>query len=246
MFIFRKKPHVKFTIKLAGVPTELNVMYKSTKEFCRDYLTDEAPVFSVSVCMDDIDSERKIAVSDKDHFRRLSARDYETTALLRKLADGLINYNAVLIHGSVVALDGRAYMFTAPSGTGKTTHSKLWVKNIPDCRILNGDKPFVLFKDGHVYACSSPWTGKEKYGTNEILPLEAVCILGRGEENHIEKIKFKDAMNALLNQCHIPHGSEGLAEAVKLIKNLSEVRLYRLGCNTEDEAAIAAYNEMVK
>lgn len=64
------------------------------------------------------------------------------------------------MHGTVVDHNGQAYMFTAPSGTGKTTHAKLWLDNLPDAFIVNGDKPFIIAGDEQPKACGTPWAGK--------------------------------------------------------------------------------------
>ena len=98
----------------------------------------------------------------------------------------LIDFDVLLFHGSVVAVDGQAFLFTAKSGTGKTTHTRLWLKQIPGCHVLNGDKPLLLFRNDGIYACGTPWQGKENYGTNEILPLKSICLFNRDIKNHKE------------------------------------------------------------
>jgi len=170
----------------------------------------------------------------------------ETLALAEVVLKKLISYGVILFHGAVMAVDGKAYLFTAKSGTGKTTHCKLWLENIPNCHILNGDKPLLLFKDGKVYACGSPWMGKEKYGVNEILPLEAICLLYRDKENHTEAIAVKDCFDSLVHQCHIPSGSGVMLTVFNMLKKLPDISFYRLGCNMKAEAAFVSYNAMVK
>ena len=239
-----------FTIRLARLPIRVRSIFESTKEFCRDYLTDESAEIELVITPDEIDKARQIAREDDIYEGRvpLNYRDsyIETIALLRMSAETLIPHGVLLFHGSVVAVDGKAYLFTAKSGTGKTTHSRLWLKNIPGAHILNGDKPFMLFNDDGIFVCGSPWMGKEHYGRNEILPLAGIAILERDTFNHIESITYKEALPVLTFQSHKPPQDDRMVEYIKLIGRLSSVPLYRLGCNMEDEAALVSYRGMAK
>lgn len=239
----------EFTIKLAGIAVGVTALYQETELFCKGYLTEEDPVFNVSVNRDDILSER-IRNERQMMLEGFLQADFtdeymETLALYRKVTAELLCHNIILFHSAVVALNGKAYAFTAKSGTGKTTHVNLWKKHIPGCYILNGDKPLLLFRDGKVYACGTPWMGKEACGTNEILPLDAVCILKRAAVNHIEEITIKGCFDVLLNQCHVPDGSGSIFKVLGLLRELSKRKLYCLRCNMEDEAALVSYRGMV-
>lgn len=239
MCLFIRKPRVQFTIKLAGIPIEVNALYSQTKDFCKEYLSDDISDISISIYKKDIREERK------RNSARCSNRYLETLALCRKVASALLEHGVVLFHGAAMVANGKAYLFTAKSGIGKTTHCKLWLKNIPECHILNGDKPLLLFKENQIYVCGSPWMGKENYGVNEILPLESICLLNRDEVNHIEKISLNDSFETMMNQCHIPEGNGNFAKVVNMIKQLSNMRYYRLGCNMKDEAAKVSYENMI-
>ena len=240
---------IQFTISLAGVPIGVSALHASTERFCGDYLTGEDPVCSVAVSQADIEAERACSIRQAEREGR-AGRGYsdaylETLALYRALARPLLSHGAVIFHGSVLALEGRAYLFTAPSGTGKTTHSRLWLEQIPGTHVLNGDKPLLRVQDGCVLACGTPWQGKENYGRNEILPLEAVCILERGEENRIEQITFREALPALIRQTHQPQEPELMMKTLSLIGELgSRARLFRLRCNMQPEAALVSYRGM--
>jgi len=240
----------EFTIKLAEISIGVKALFSETKSFCRDYLTNECPAFEVELTSEDILSERR-------HNERqialegFSQADYtdeylETLALYRKITALLVDYGVLLFHGAVMAAEGKAYLFTAKSGTGKTTHCRLWLDNIPNCHILNGDKPLLLFKENTVYACGTPWMGKENFGTNEILPLAGLCILERSETNHIERIPFAEAYPILLMQTHISDGTNKLLKTIRILKNLEAIALYRLGCNMDTEAAFVSYHAMAK
>ena len=239
-----------FTIMLCGIAIGVHSMFEATRDFCSEYLTDRPPKFELTVTPNDLEAERQ-SLQKSDIYEGREAVNYrdedlERTALLRLAADKLPEYDALLFHGAIVAFEGKCYMFTAPSGTGKTTHSLLWLKNIPHSYILNGDKPFLLSKEGEIYGCASPWQGKEDYGVNEILPLAGICLLERADFNHIEKISYDSAFEALVLQSHKPAKTPALLNYMKLLSRFSKVALYRLGCNTEDEAALVCYKKMTE
>ena len=237
-----------FTISLAGVPIGVSAVEPTTEHFCADYLTDEAPVLTVSLTKADISAEREHSEkTDAAHgaaVRRFSDRYLETLALYRKVAAALLDYDTLLIHGSVIALDGGAYMFTAPSGTGKTTHTKLWLENVPGTHVLNGDKPLIKITESGIFACGTPWRGKEKLGQNETLPLKGVCVIGRAAQNRIEKVKLGDVLNDIIRQTHVPDGC--LVKTLALIGRLDALNYYRLFCNTEPEAALLSSRYMAQ
>ena len=238
-----------FTLSLAGVPLRAQTLWPETREYCRDYLSEEEPRFTVCVTQAHIDAEREIAQREAALEgrgpRRCSDRYLEPLALYRLIAARLLDYGAVVFHGSAVAAEGRVYLFTAPSGTGKTTHSRLWLSEVPGSYILNGDKPLLRVEAGRVLVCGTPWRGKERYGVNEILPLAAICVLERAEENRIEPISLHDALPTLIRQTHRPREQEGLLRTLELISAVGRtVKLYRLGCNREPEAARVSWNGM--
>lgn len=236
-----------FTVSLARIPVGISALYQTTEGFMRDYLSDEEPLFSIKISSDDIAYER-VKSAEQDEADSITPRSYsdnylETLAVLRKIAERLPDYDAVLFHGSVIAEGGKAYMFTAPSGTGKTTHIRLWQDLLPDAYVLNGDKPFLKVTDKCIYACGTPWQGKEKYGTNKILPLDAICILERSDTNSIEDITLSDALPVLIHQVYRPDAS--MLATLKLISKIGEhVKLYRLRCNREHEAARVSIEHM--
>lgn len=238
-----------FTIKLADIPIGIKCLYESTETFCEEFQTEEAPAFTVELGIAEILNEREIA-KEQDIRDGISPQPYsdeylETIALYRKLAEPLLNRNCLIFHGAVVAVHGCAYLFTAKSGTGKTTHAKLWLKNIENSYILNGDKPLIKIEKGRIITHGTPWRGKEEYGINESLPLSAICVLERDTMNHIERISASEAFPILYQQSHHVGGFEEMGKTLELLDLLAQgVRLYRLGCNMEDEAAMVSFGAM--
>lgn len=238
-----------FTISIAGFPIRIEALYESTRHFCRDYLCEQAPVLRVHIEQSDLDRER--VKSDREHALEglapvnFSDAYLETLAVYRKIAASLLEKDVLLFHGSVMAYEGKAYLFTAVSGTGKTTHCRLWLSQIPGTYVLNGDKPLLRIEKDRVLACGTPWQGKEHYGRNEILPLEAICLLTRDNVNHIEPLSFHDAFPTLLAQSNRSSEPEALLHTLGLTERLGKLtRLYRLGCNMEPEAALVSFRAM--
>lgn len=238
-----------FTISVAGFPIHIEALHESTMRFCRDYLCLDEPVLSIRIDQDDLDRERVKSDREREleglapHF--FSDAYLETLAVYRKIAAALLERDVLLFHGSVMGYKGKAYLFTAASGTGKTTHCQLWLSQIPGTYVLNGDKPLLRIEEDRVLACGTPWQGKEHYGKNEILPLEAICILTRDSTNHIEGLSFHDAFPALIAQSNRSPEPKALLHTLSLTERLGKLtRLYRLGCNMEPEAALISFRAM--
>ena len=238
-----------FTISLAGFPIRIEALYESTMRFCADYLSSGQPLFHIRMETPDLDREREQSDRERELEGlppyRFSGAYLETLAVYRKIAAALLQKDVLLLHGSVMAFEGKAYLFTAPSGTGKTTHCRLWLSELPGAYVLNGDKPLLRVEPDQVFACGTPWQGKENYGRNEILPLEAICILGRDSVNHIEPVSFHDAFPTLIAQTNRPPETQALLKTLKLTERLGKLtRLYRLGCNMEKDAAAVSFHAM--
>lgn len=238
-----------FTMKLAEIPFGVTCLFESTRTFCREYLTGDVPCFTAELTHDDIDREREISrqldIQDGVEPCDYSDNYLEVIALHRKLAKPLLQRNCIIFHGAVVAVDGEAYLFTAKSGTGKTTHTNLWTKNIRNSYILNGDKPLIKIENGYIMVCGTPWRGKEGYGVNESVPLKALCILERNTENTIVPVTLSEAFPVLYQQTYHLEDAEDAAKTLCLLDRMGQrVKLFRLGCNMEDEAALVSYRAM--
>lgn len=154
----------------------------------------------------------------------------------------LVRFDGMLLHASCVEKDGFAYLFSAKSGTGKSTHTALWQNAFPDCRILNDDKPALRRIDGRFYACGTPFSGKYDISENRQVPVRALVFLMRGGENRIEPISAKEAIPLFLSQTLRPPKPSLMADMLELLGALlNEVPAFRLTCNMEAEAAHIAY-----
>ncbi|MBR3475043.1 MAG: hypothetical protein IKH34_08265 [Oscillospiraceae bacterium] len=240
----------EFTVKLAGVPVRIRAIHRQMRDFLRDYLSEDEPLFAVEMEQADIDRERVLGAENRaaEGLPPLECSDayLETLAIYRKLAERITAYDVLLFHGSVLAVDGQAYLFTARSGTGKSTHARLWREVFGERVVMiNDDKPLLRVEEGRVLAYGTPWNGKHHLGGNLSAPLKALCILTRDETNHIEPITPEDAFPMLVQQCYRPASGEGMLRVLELLERLSKnLKLYRLGCNMEPEAARISYQGM--
>ncbi len=226
---------------MAGRVIEVNSLYDAVHGYCAGYRTDEAPDFSVTVSQGDIDFERQRSENGED----FSPGYLEELAVYRKIAEKMPEYDTILFHGSVIAVDGIGYLFTAKSGTGKSTHTRLWRELFGERAVMvNDDKPLLNIRET-VTAYGTPYDGKHRLSCNTAVPLKAVCVLTRAPENHIEPITKAQAYAMLVQQAYRPTDVSALQRTITLIDKLADaVNLYRLGCNMDISAAQTAYNGM--
>ncbi|MBQ4071005.1 MAG: hypothetical protein IJD51_01140 [Clostridia bacterium] len=227
-------------IKIANIPIGLEPRFDYTRNYVKDYLTDEEPEFVVSASDEDIAREYELSGIRVPDFYA------ENVVLYRRIAEKMPEYDALVFHGAVLEYEGVAYAVTAHSGVGKTTHTRLWLSEF-DARILNGDKPILRLIDGKVYACATPWMGKEGYGYNAIRPLGGVGFLARGEVNIARKITPKSAVMRFMNQVYLPRENAAvLVRSMRVCDRLiSGVPLYEFECNMDPEAAHVTYAAFV-
>ena len=241
---------VRFTMQAAGRVVAVSALFESTRKFCKEYLSEAEPDFSVEIIAQDIEFEQ--IVVDKEYaLEGLPARkmdDFllERTALQRKIAERLFEFDVLLFHGSVIAVDGQAYLFTAKSGTGKSTHTRLWREMLGDRAVMvNDDKPFIQVMQESICVCGSPWNGKHHLGQNIDVPLKAICVLERGEQNEIQRISASEVVPMLIQQSNRPQRPALLPKYLDILESISQkIDFYRMKCNMDPEAAQIAYQTM--
>ena len=239
-----------FVMEIAGFAIGVEPLFESTRMYCREYWTDREPEFHVTVNREDLVQEQELLNIEADEEglkrRKFSDMFLERSVIQRRVAEALIGKDTLMLHGSTVAVDGQAYLFTAPCGTGKSTHTRLWREVFGDRAVMvNDDKPFLRITSDGVLACGSPWTGKHGLGSNVSFPLKGICILSRGSENKIRPLCPDDAADFLRSQCFVPGDPELASRAMELLQLLFRmVPLWQMECTKEPEAATAAYEAM--
>lgn len=238
-----------FKIKLAGRVFGITCQFEEVYAYCRDYVVKDSSDWHFREDAADIE----IVITAEDILREKSI---ETLVVLRKIADIMPAYQCFLMHGTVVSWRGNGYMFTAPSGTGKSTHAALWKKYLEnDVEIINGDKPFIRVEnsgraqksaDTQVYAYGSPWAGKEHWQKNTRVPLKGLCFLQRGKTNTIRKIQPTEAMPMLMPQVYCTNQPTMAAKVLDMLDVVfDEVPMYVLTCDMSEEAVRCSFEGMV-
>lgn len=160
----------------------------------------------------------------------------------------LLDYDGMMLHSSAVVVDGQAYLFTADSGTGKSTHTRLWLEKFGDrAFILNDDKPALRLEADGWYAYGTPWSGKHDISVDTRAPVAGIAILERGEVNSIEPFGGIAAIRAILMQANRPRDKAYREKLLELLdKLITQVPIWKLRCNMDLEAAEVSYRAMCK
>ncbi len=232
-----------FDIGIGGMTFRINSLFHHTQKYTKDFAIEDIGEHVIDMSWQDIHREREIC-SDENNgvdpsMKNVSDCFLEPVALLRKLADYIIDYDRVLMHGSAIAVNGKGYIFTALSGTGKSTHTALLRQlHGENAVMINDDKPFLSIKEGNVFVCGTPWMGKHRLGNNITVPLEGIFFLRRSEDNILKRLAPEDAVPLMISQCHRPTDPEKLMKTFELVDQiLNVVPLYDFGCNMDISAA---------
>ena len=165
----------------------------------------------------------------------------------RQFCAKLLEFNGFYLHSSAVALDGRAYLFSADSGVGKSTHTRLWKQVFGDrAQVFNDDKPALRYIDGSWYAYGTPWCGKDGININMKVPVAGICFLKRGEHNSIRPLNAKEALIRILPQTIYRFGKPRRADLLLTHINrlLERIPIFELENRPEPEAVLLSYETM--
>lgn len=185
-----------------------------------------------------------------------------STRLLRDAVFGINNAAMLLfafasafrgtleMHASVIENNGKAYLFLGKSGTGKSTHSRLWLEHIPDSVLMNDDNPAVrVWPDGRIICYGTPWSGKTPCYKNVEAPVGAFLQLRQWPENIIRKMSVLESYSSLYSSISgMKDDSCPMADALNdtLDKTLSAIPCYHLDCLPDAAAAQLSAATMIK
>ncbi len=227
--------------RIADLVFDLQTHYDHTPRQCAPYAIegDATPDLVLSVPEEEI-------LSSHAAQPRFSLGYHESICLYRRICTAILPYDAMLVHAAVVETGGRAYAFSAPSGTGKSTHIALWRQYYGEAvTVINGDKPILRLRDGQFYAYGTPWCGKEGWNTNRRAPLAALTFLERSEENYIRPLLASEAVERIFHQLLRPKTAAEMDKTLSLTDALlRHVPVYVLGCNISQEAAALSYTTL--
>lgn len=239
-----------YKIKLANVVIQIEEPNAYLKDKCAAYFvnSETTDVYIEKPTADEIADEREIANKqrelDDQELITFENEYLEYINIYRKIVEKMPKYGVMLMHAAAIAVDNRAYLFLAKSGTGKTTHIMNWIKAVPGTIVINGDKPLIDTRNMTV--CGTPWSGKENLNTNITVPLAGICILERGKTNEISQISSWDAVKSINDQTHWPADAEMRKKTLELLDKLGKTPCYKLRCTPEIDSAKKAYEKMHK
>lgn len=223
--------------KIAGLTVAMNT-YGRTEKQAKPYMIEYMgePAIRI-VSYKDVVKERMVNVSDDD-------AEYLGTG--GSFYKELLNFDGFRLHASTVVHNEKAYMFSAPSGTGKSTHTNLWLNMLGDkAYILNDDKPALRLIDDQWYAFGTPWSGKHDISVNNGVPVGGICMLERGKTNEIAPYYGKDAIFELFVQTNRPKAAAYRIKLLELLDDLfRQIPVWKMKCNMELDAAKVAYEAM--
>lgn len=227
------------TIQIAGLSIGIETADERLVSLCAPYRCEGPPHFTITVTQDELAAEAK---------RSPGAPEWEVRSLAtyRNLCTKALEYDCILFHSSAVAVDGRGYLFAAPSGTGKSTHARLWRELLGSRAVMiNDDKPLLRLIDGVWFVCGTPWNGKHNLGCNRQVPVQGICFPEQADHNEIERIDSGSALPHLLNQMLRPADLEGMDRLLGLTAELLiQIPMWRLQCLPNRSAAALCYRTM--
>ncbi len=234
-----------FTIEIAGLAVRINTLYSQTYWFCYNYLSNLTPDFEITISSQDLLEEQMIALDDNLHYQPSFC---EPLAVYRKIVRKAIEYETILMHGATIAINHKGYIFSAKSGTGKTTHIMQWLEQAPGAVVINGDKPLIRYMNNQFFVCGTPWSGKEHMNTNMMVPLKAVVFMTRNENNSIAEIGFSQAFPFILSQIYMHDGIEEVNKTLDLLDRMKEnIQFYHFLCNNfKKDSFQVSYNMITK
>ena len=223
--------------KIAGLTVEMESFGRTVKQ-AEPYEID--PLKAADVRVEDT------AAENYERYSFVPREDVEYLFTGMSFYKQLINYSGIMLHSSAVVVDGRAYLFTASCGTGKSTHTSLYLKEFGErAYILNDDKPAIRFEDGAFYAYGTPWSGKNGINVNERVPIAGICVLERAEKNEISRIGGRAAILGIYSQTLRPQSEEYMDKVLATIAKMIEmIPIWNLKCNVDPEAARLSYEAM--
>ena len=226
--------------RFAEVRTEITSQYPYLHRLCAPYASEGPAELQIRTEAGDILAEGRRSEAGEAPADRL-----EALAAFRKMAEAMPAFGAFLFHCSAVAVEGKGYLFAAPSGTGKSTHTRLWRELLGERAVMiNDDKPLIrVAEDGAARVYGTPWDGKHHLSTNISAPVRGICLLERGAENRILRISREEARAGLLRQCYRPENPESLRRTLELLEKM-QTDFFRLWCRPEKAAAELAWRCM--
>ena len=222
--------------EIAGLKVEMAPRYSRLTRQSESYASSGTPVMGV-----------KPDPYDEAHVMmdRPSEAEREYICCSASFCRNIIGHGRFFLHASAVVHEGAAYLFSGPSGTGKSTHTALWLDQFPGSYILNDDKPVLWPGKEGITVWGTPFSGKTDLQVNRGVPLKGICFLKQDSENHIQQVPEEKALALMLNNTWRPRDDQRMALLLDMIEQVLEwSNVYEMYCTGAPEAAKLSYRVM--
>lgn len=224
--------------RIADLTVKYDCVYNTLKSRSEKYLCDEKEAqIELSLDEDYYISRRKVFPDTSDEMLEYMGMG---TAFYKEL----LSFEGMMLHSSAVAFDGEAYLFSAPSGVGKSTHTQKWLEVFPNAFIINDDKPAIRKISGKYYAFGTPFSGKNDVSVNGGYPIKGICFIDRGD-NQIQRIESETALKPLFNQTIRPVDKNKMDLLCDRVEDILKcIPFYVMHCDVSVDAVKMAYDKM--
>lgn len=231
---------IQFVVKIAEVNILIVGFYPETTHYFKDFLSDEPAVEQITV-------KEKNIKEYKEKYPQFNERQCERAFVKYRMDSILVGYNAFPVHASALAYNDKAFLFTALSGVGKSTHSRRWREAFGDMvTMINDDRPYLKVKNGSVYVYSHPQAGKHGIYTNTHFPVLVIGKLIRDKNNYVKKIPEYQAFPYLAQQSFTMDTPQLTGKILKLIRKIVQiVEFYEIHCNLDADSGLEIYNQLM-
>lgn len=228
--------------KIADLITEFDAKYDVLQKRASKYIYPENKTIHFRMMVTD----KAIQQAEKEDDT-LTSELAEYMVMGNTFYKALLEYNGCLLHSSAVVIDNEAYLFSADCGTGKSTHTSLWLKYLSEKEpyILNDDKPAIRIMEDGIYAYGTPFSGKHDISKNARAKLKGICFIEQATENSIQKIEPKEAVSLFFSQTLFRLTKEQMLKLLDIMDTiLKSTPCYKLYCDMSEEAVRLSYNTM--
>ncbi len=226
---------------IAGLRINIDNKCAYTTRFCQAYLSeDQVSPYDIHATV-----TKEEFLKEKEQSANFSDGYIENICLYRSICRQIPTLGRMLLHAAVLEYDGNGYAFLGKSGTGKSTHTGLWLKHVPSSQIVKGDKPILQYIGKQFIVYGTPWMGKEGLGCNSKAPLKALCFLEQAKENSIKRLSNSEVSARLFTQVLLPEEEENVIATLDLIdKMICNTPAYLLKCDISEEAVKTSFETL--
>lgn len=228
---------MKFMYKIAELSVAITPYYPKMQKLLKEYESNKAEKTDIIIPMG-----KDFYIKKQSENPHLSIEECENIWQSWYFSTAIIKYSGMVLHASAMKYNSGAYLFSAGSGVGKSTHTTMWKKEFPNIQIINDDKPAIRQKDGKLYVYGTPWCGASYINTNIKVPLKAIIFLERSENNRIYRLNDTSEIFKRIYSNTIHKMSEVMMNMLlDLLDTLiTETKFYILNCNESTEAVYTA------